>query len=720
MRKLTPRLACLIVMAIVLQLSLAGEQAHAIVPYPTMSVDNEGRFIPTPNAFVPGPVWRGFSDPEDLFVTADDEIYVADTGNNRIVQLNADGRIVRTIPAADGAEAGPDGEPSDPKAQLRGPEGVFVDQDGTIYVADTNSRRVAIFDKEGKYVREIKSPDTNLLPKTYSYVPSKIVIDIRGYIYLVSKGGYQGLLQLTPEGDFVGFFGANKVKMDWLTSLKRKYYTEEQLKKEQAVLPGAIGNVAVDSKGFMYTVNARLASGQLKRLNFAGDDLFNNRNFAWWISPVDIEAFGYADVSIDQNGIMTAIQKQKGQIFQFDTNGRLLFRMGLDGTGSQRLGLFKAPASIATLKDGTILAADSAQNNIQTFQRTRFGDLMHEAITAYNEGQYSESEAAWNEILKIDALFDRAYLGLAKYELQQHDFRKAAEYFEIASDRKGYSDAFWEIRMEWLLQYFSWVMLGVMALLIGGFLLRTWRRMFARKPAKAAAAGSNNPADVPEFGIDPFTGLIRTKVKNRWLISVLRTFSLLRHPVGTMDDIVEKGQVRFWYAVLLVFAGFGVSIAGKSIVSYLFNDVEFVDLNFKTELLYYLLPWITWVVANYLVGSVLKGEGSFVKVFIVNAYALVPAILFTIPIALFSNVLTLDEGILYHFLHTVIQLWVVALMFLATQTVHNYNFKESVKMIGVSLVTFGCLWVFGFVLVGLLYMTTDFFAGLGRELLNRV
>ncbi|MBM7568373.1 YIP1 family protein [Paenibacillus sacheonensis] len=735
-RTVTIRLLCLTFLALLAQFAANPRQAHAVVPYPTLSINADGDFIKAPNAFVPGPVWRGFSDPEDLFIAQDGGIYVADTGNDRIVQLNGKGEFVRTIPAS-AAEGKDAKQAKDGKDTLRGPEGVFVDKDGTVYVADTKNRRIAVFDKAGTFEREIKSPATDLLPKTYTYVPSKVVIDKRGFMYLVNKGGYQGLLQLSPEGEFMGFFGANKVKTDWLTALKRKYFTEEQLKKEQQDLPGTIGNVTVDRNGFLYTVNARLSNGQLKRLNFAGDDLLGGKNFAWWIAPQEVEQFAFADVSVDDDGIMTLLQRQNGQIYQYDTNGKLIFRIGLDGVGSQRLGLFKSPTSIATLQDGTILVADSEQNMIQTFKRSHFGDLMHDAITAYNDGRYEESEGTWSEILKIDALFDRAYLGIAKRDLQEGRFDEAAEHFKIASNKQGYSDAFWEIRMKWLFKYFGWIMLGVVALLAAASALSIAKRF--RKKKKAAlqqilasgdedlgrmrfgAGGDDAPKRaVPESGIDPFTGLIRSKTNNRWLISVQRTFSLLKHPVGTMNDIVEKEQVRFWYAFILMAAGLLVSIFGKAIISYLFSSGEFVDLNLKNEALYYLLPWFTWVLANYLIGSIMKGEGTFAKVFIVNAYAMVPAILFTLPLAAFSNLLTLDEGVIYNFLHLVIRIWVVALMFLGTQTVHNYNMKESLKMIAVSLLTFGCLWVFGFVLVGLMYMTADFFTGLGRELLNRV
>jgi len=152
----------------------------------------------------------------------------------------------------------------------------------------------------------------------------------------------------------------------------------------------------------------------------------------------------------------------------------------------------------------------------------------------------------------------------------------------------------------------------------------------------------------------------------------------------------------------------------------LFAAQRFETLNLTMEAMKYFLPWLSWIIANYLTGSVMRGEGSFGKVFVVNSYALAPYILFILPIQWLSNVLTLQEGIFYAAANYVIVLWVLILIFVGTQNVHNYNLKEAIGMMSVSVVTFLCLWVFGFVLIGLIYQATDFVAGFGREVWLRV
>lgn len=93
--------------------------AYAVLPYQTSSTDYTGKWIPSPDAYKPLRTVEGLSGPEDLFITAEDELYVADTKNDRIVHLDAQGQVLRYIPSETG-EAG-DGEK---KARLRRPEGI--------------------------------------------------------------------------------------------------------------------------------------------------------------------------------------------------------------------------------------------------------------------------------------------------------------------------------------------------------------------------------------------------------------------------------------------------------------------------------------------------------------------------------------------------------------------------------------------------------------------
>jgi hypothetical protein len=72
---------------------------------------------------------------------------IADTGNNRIRRVDADGTI-RTVAGAGPAGFGGDGAPAG-KALLSGPEGVAALADGSIAIADTGNERVRLVGTDG-------------------------------------------------------------------------------------------------------------------------------------------------------------------------------------------------------------------------------------------------------------------------------------------------------------------------------------------------------------------------------------------------------------------------------------------------------------------------------------------------------------------------------------------------------------------------------------------
>jgi sugar lactone lactonase YvrE len=79
-----------------------------------------------------------FSTPSGLAVDADGNIYVADTGNNRIRKVTREG-VVSTV-AGNGTAGYADGPAL--SSQFDGPIGISLDDKGNIYVADTYNDRI--------------------------------------------------------------------------------------------------------------------------------------------------------------------------------------------------------------------------------------------------------------------------------------------------------------------------------------------------------------------------------------------------------------------------------------------------------------------------------------------------------------------------------------------------------------------------------------------------
>jgi sugar lactone lactonase YvrE len=90
-----------------------------------------------------------FNQPNAVGFAANGDVYVSDGYvNSRIVQFTADGKFVRIIGGTKGSAPG----------ELQVPHGVAVDPQGRILVADSDNKRVSVFDKDGRFVKTIAAP----------------------------------------------------------------------------------------------------------------------------------------------------------------------------------------------------------------------------------------------------------------------------------------------------------------------------------------------------------------------------------------------------------------------------------------------------------------------------------------------------------------------------------------------------------------------------------
>jgi DNA-binding beta-propeller fold protein YncE len=179
---------------------------------------------------------------------AANELFVADTGNRRIVVFDADkGTYKRHWGAygekSAGAAPGPfqAGETA-PKA-FREPTCVEIARDGNVYVCDKTSNRIQVFDKSGKFIRE-----GMVAPSTGGGVvnASSGGLNMGGSVWDIAFSNDQGQQYL-----FVADGHNKKVRI-----LRRESLQEVGTIGSGGRYPGqflAVAVVAVDGQGNLYT-----------------------------------------------------------------------------------------------------------------------------------------------------------------------------------------------------------------------------------------------------------------------------------------------------------------------------------------------------------------------------------------------------------------------------------------------------------------------------------
>lgn len=447
----------------------------ASVPYESFTYSYWGAEMPAPQAYIPAATISGsdlgtspLSSPADVFVSSRQEIYLVDTGNNRILKLNSSYELEMVI-----AEFEVQGE----RQAFNGPQGVFVTAEDTIYVADTENSRIVVLNQQGEVLKIFTAPESEILPNDFVYKPQKLVLDNAGRMYVLSINCNQGIIQLSADGSFDGFIGANKVTPSPLDVIWKRFATAEQRKKMALFVPTEYNNLAIDSSNFIFATTDKMsASGvydavlnrsadssyaPVRKLNLTGTDIMRRAGYFPVVGDVNFtltndgsSASGpstIVDVAVDVSGMFSILDSHRCRVFTYDNDGNLLFVFG--GKGDAR-GLFQTPVALAYM-DTQYMVLDQTSGALTVFERTEYGELIQSAIEEQNEGNMEKATQHWEDILRMNKNYDLAYEGIGKARLQENDYKGAMEYFELAYNRTYYSKAFQLYRKEVVGQYFG-------------------------------------------------------------------------------------------------------------------------------------------------------------------------------------------------------------------------------------------------------------------------
>ncbi|MDP2947984.1 MAG: TIGR03663 family protein, partial [Chloroflexota bacterium] len=157
-------------------------------PLPQPKPDKEGRFTLGESGASPS----RFVKPAGLAVDRDGNLYVADSGNNRIQKFDREGKFIAQV-----------GKPGSGEGEFNEPWGVAVDSQGNVYVADTWNHRIQKFDRDLKFLTQWGRPASDLNnPKPFDFWgPRDVAIDPDGNVWVTDTGDNR-LLKFAPDGTF--------------------------------------------------------------------------------------------------------------------------------------------------------------------------------------------------------------------------------------------------------------------------------------------------------------------------------------------------------------------------------------------------------------------------------------------------------------------------------------------------------------------------------------
>ncbi|HBQ63578.1 MAG TPA: hypothetical protein DD727_01345 [Clostridiales bacterium] len=362
------------------------------------------------------------------------------------------------------------------------PTGLFVTQDKRIFVCDTDNKRVVVIDMDANLLQIIEKPQVEFFYSDYEFTPRKVAVGNTGSIYLVVKNDYNGIMEMDANGTFMGYIGSNRVAANPLELFWKSIFSQKQRDQMIQYVPIEYGNIHMEKNGFMFVVSPSETVAQpVRRLNAGGRDILIRKGYTGTVSGdrVTTNKSIFVDVTVDDWGIYSVLDQRRGRIFSFSSEGDLLY---IFGNSANQVGTFKTPVAIDT-KDEKLYVLDSGNENLSIFEMTDYARLIKTANKAYYDGEYDLSSQIWNQVLRINANFELAYVQIGRVLLRKEQFKEAMEYFELGNYRgsatsrdNGYTKAMTEYRKDYLRDNFGIFASSLLAAVALLWLLRFLKR----------------------------------------------------------------------------------------------------------------------------------------------------------------------------------------------------------------------------------------------------
>jgi tetratricopeptide (TPR) repeat protein len=604
-----------------------------------------------------------------MFITPDGTMYIADTGHGQILKLR-NFQVMATF----GTDI------------LQGPTGIYVDDQGTMYIADAKLNTIVILDRDGNLVKQFGRPAEPLFGLDKEFLPQKITVDARQNLYIISQGSTNGIVQMNTNGNFIGYFGSNLSTMSLKMVLQRIFLNKAQLAQFIKVEAASPSNIAIDQQGLVYTVTAGIdESKSIRKFTISGKNIF----------PNTIGSNNFRDLHVSDSGLILAVDAD-GWIYEYDLNGLLLFIFYAKDNGEQRLGTILNSTAIERYQDH-IYILDKDKNAVVVYKVTAFATKVHDGVRLYMQGYYDEARPYFEEVLNYNGSFIMAYQAIADAYYKDGDYPDALNAYRYGEDQNGYSNAFWELRNLVLQKYLGTAIIALLGLWLAQVVV--------------------SRLDNRYHWFDPLRRWFRDLRRFKIVDDFVFMFRFIKQPADSFYYIKKNQRGSLLFAGLIYAWVVVVRVLSLYLTGFVFNKYKTLSyVRVGSEILTTLLFLILWNVANYLVSTISDGEGRVRDVVIGSAYSLFPYVLFALPLALVSNVLTLNEIFIYKFSLEFIWFWTGLMFIIMVKEVHNYSLSETVKNILVTLFTMGLFLLTGYILYVLFNQLYNFISAVVQEI----
>jgi len=270
-----------------------------------------------------------FNYPHGIAIDNSDNVYVADSLNDRIQKFDANGAFITKW-----------GTSGSGNGQFYWAGGIAIDNSDNVYVIEAYNNRIQKFDLNGTFITKWGTYGSGNGQFDNS---DSIAVDGSGNVY-ISDYGNQRIQKFDPNGAFItkwGTSGFGNGQFNWQEG------------------------IAIDNSDNVYVADAE--NNRIQKFDSNGTFITK-----WGTYGSGNGQFDYPhQIAIDNAGNVYVSEWGNSRIQKFGPNGAFITKWGTDGSG---VGQFYKAAAIAVNSSRDVYVADAGNNRIQVFSPYRFAD----------------------------------------------------------------------------------------------------------------------------------------------------------------------------------------------------------------------------------------------------------------------------------------------------------------------------------------------------------
>jgi tripartite motif-containing protein 71 len=254
--------------------------------------------------------------PKGIAATSSGNLWVADTGNNRMEKFTPTGELLSNFPG-----------------ELKEPSAVAMGLEGSIWVADSGNNRIKGWNSSLALITQFGTEGTG---NGQFKRPAALDVDAEGNIWVGDQSNNR-VQEFSKSGDYLAKFGS----------------------PGQFAFSGSMG-IAADGKGNVWVTDTD--HNQIQQW-LSGSFLFTASRLGS-LGTGNGQFNHPADVGVDSKGNLWVLDKTNNRLEEFNEKGEFLRTAGAFGSSGGKL---NAPSALAVDPSANVWVADTANNRIEEF-----------------------------------------------------------------------------------------------------------------------------------------------------------------------------------------------------------------------------------------------------------------------------------------------------------------------------------------------------------------